>query len=154
MTTRSLSKIEKGQRYLKPEAVRQLEQMEFEARRLKFPNTPDYAAVKKSFRDDTAGGLTRCITTYLRLKGVFVSRLNNTGIYDPKLNRFRPGTNRKGLPDILATYKGRSLFIEVKTGRDRMRPDQERIRQEQTSSGGLYFIAKNFTEFKKWFDEL
>ena len=89
---------------------------------------------------------------YLRLKGAFVSRLNNTGVYDRRLHRYRCGTNRKGLPDILATYKGISLMIEVKAGKDRLSEDQKKARQEQELSGGLSFVAHNFTEFKAWFD--
>jgi hypothetical protein len=138
--------------YKKPEAVKELERLaDAEALRL-HPGNP--ALCPRTFRDDSANSLTACITSYLRLKGAFCSRLNNTGIYDKRLMRYRPGTSRKGLPDILATYQGKSLFIEVKTGRDRIRPDQERIRDEQNASGGLYFVAHDFTSFKEWFDTI
>ena len=137
--------------YKKPEAVKELERMaDAEARRL-HPTCPALAPHK--FRDDSANSLTSCITTYLRLKGAFVSRLNNTGIYDRRLNRYRPGTSRKGLPDVMATYKGKSIFIEVKQ-KDKLSSDQERIRAEQIASGGLWFTAHNFTEAKEWIDRL
>lgn len=140
------------QAYRKPEAVKLLEQLTMaEARRL-HPDIPDNVLCPRTFRDDSANGLTACITTYLRLKGAFSSRLNNTGIFDKRLNRYRPGTSRKGLPDILATYQGKSLFIEVKAGRDRMSEAQEKIRDEQNRSGGLYVVAHNFTDFKQWID--
>lgn len=84
----------------------------------------------------------------------FVSHLNYQGVYDNRLQRYRRGTNRKGLPDILATYKGRSLMIEVKAGKDRLSEDQKKVRQEQELSGGLFFVAHNFTEFKAWFDNI
>jgi hypothetical protein len=140
--------------YKKPEAVKELERLAFLARLDRFPNHPREMMTPVKFRDDTANALTSCITTYFRLKGAFSSRLNNTGIYDKRLNRFRPGTSRKGLPDVLATYQGKSLFIEVKTGSDRMSEHQEKVKAEQEASGGLYFLAYDFTEFKAWFDSL
>ena len=148
----SVKKKQHKATYKKPDAVKQLEQLaDVEARQL-HPTCPHLAPRK--FRDDTANNLTKCITAYLRLNGAFVSRVNNTGIYDRRLNRYRPGTSRKGLPDIIATYHGKSIFVEVKHGRDRMSEHQEKIRQEQEQSGGLWFTAHNFTEFKEWIDSL
>ncbi|MEI6049106.1 MAG: hypothetical protein WCS03_09435 [Bacteroidota bacterium] len=151
----NLPEIKRKQReasYKKPDAVKELERMaDAEAKRL-HPTCPHLAP--RTFRDDSANNLTGCITTYLRLKGAFSSRLNNTGIFDKRLNRYRPTTSRKGLPDILATYQGKSLFIEVKAGRDRMSIDQVKVMKEQTGSGGLYFVASDFTQFKEWFDNI
>lgn len=140
-------------RYQKPESVKELERLADQAARVKYPTMPEKYFAPRKFRDDTANGLTKCITAYLRLKGTFVSRLNNTGIHDHRTGRYRPGTNRKGLPDIVCTYQGKSIFIEVKTGRDKLSKHQEQIRDEQKQSGGLYFIARDFTSFKRWFDE-
>lgn len=151
----SMLEIKRKQRkasYRKPEAVRELERMADNEARLLHPTMPHLAP--RTFRDDGANNLTKCITTYLRLKGAFSSRLNNTGIFDKRLNRYRPTTSRKGLPDVLATYQGKSLFIEVKAGRDRMSIDQAKVMKEQTRSGGLYFVASDFTQFKEWFDTM
>ena len=104
--------------YKKPEAVKDLELLAYEAERLKYP-TISYVAPHK-FRDDTTNGLTAFLTACLRLKEAFVSRLSNNRLYDTKMNKYRPTMSKKGLPDIIATYKGTSLFIEVKIGRDRM----------------------------------
>lgn len=141
-------------RYIKPESVRELESLAMAEAQRKHPTMrPEHIAPRR-FRDDSANFLTACITTYLKLKGAFVSRLNNMGIYDKRLQRYRPGTSRKGLPDVVCTYQGKSIFIEVKYGRDKMSEHQEKIRQEQQASGGLWFTAHNFTEFKQWFDKL
>jgi hypothetical protein len=140
------------QGYRKPEAVKELERMADADARLQHPTCPHLAP--RTFRDDSANGLTACITTYMRLKGAFSSRLNNTGIFDKRLNRYRPGTSRKGLPDVVCTYKSKSIFVEVKAGRDKMSEYQEKVRQEQTASGGLFFVAHDFTSFKDWFDSL
>jgi hypothetical protein len=138
--------------YRKPEAVKELERMaDAEALRL-HPTCPNLAP--RIFRDDSAANLTKCIVAYLRLNGAFASRLNNGGIYDYRLQKYRPGTNRRGLPDVMATYRNMSLMVEVKHGRDRMSEHQEKIKREQEQSGGLWFTAHNFTEFKIWFDNI
>ena len=140
--------------YRKPDAVKELERLAMdEARRLHPTMKPEHLA-PRTYRDDKSNGLTKCITSYLRLKGAFCSRLNNTGIFDKRLNRYRPGTSRKGLPDVVCTWKSKSIFIEIKAGRDRMSEHQERIRDEQNASGGLFYVARNFTDFKNWFDKL
>lgn len=140
--------------YRKPDAVKQLERLAMDAARKKFASIPIECLAPRTYRDDSANALTKCITAYLTLKGAFCSRLNNTGIYDTKMGQYRPSTAKNGLPDVLATYNGRSLFIEVKHGRDRMSEDQKKVETEQTASGGLYFTAHDFTSFKVWFDGL
>ena len=138
--------------YRKPEAVKELERMaDVEARRL-HPIMPHPAPRK--FRDDTSNDLTKCIVKYITLKGGFASRVNTTGIYDKKLGKYRRGTQKRGLTDVIATYKGLSLHIEVKNSRDRLSDAQKKIQNEVTASGGLYNVARNFTDFKIWFDEL
>ncbi|HUX56451.1 MAG TPA: hypothetical protein VMV77_05725 [Bacteroidales bacterium] len=72
---------------------------------------------------------SNCITTHLRLKGALASRLNNKGILDKRLRRYHPGTSRMSI-------------------------EQEKIRQEQEASGRLYYLARNFTDFKNWFDNI
>jgi hypothetical protein len=136
--------------YRKPEAVRELEQLaDAEAKRL-HPGMPHLTP--RIFRDDKANDLTKCIVKYIILKGGFASRINNQGTYNQKLHKYIPGTSRKGLSDVMATYQGKSLHIEVKIGRDRQSAHQKKIESEVTRSGGLYYIAKDFTNFKSWLD--
>jgi len=135
-------------------AITELKQMYLRDHRQRYPHLPEPARVAPAYNDRTSNSLTKCIIDYLKLKGAFVSRVNNQGVYDKKLQRYRKGMNRRGLPDIIATYNGQSLFIEVKAGRDKLSEHQERIRDEQIQSGGLFCVARNFADFKKWFDEL
>ena len=138
--------------YRKPDSVKELEAMaDAEAIRL-HPTCPHLAP--RTFRDDSANGLTGCVVKYITLRGGFCSRLNNTGIFDKRLGRYRPGTSRKGLPDVMATSEGKSLMVEVKIGRDKMSESQKKIRDEQNRSGGFYFVAHSFTDFKIWFDSI
>jgi hypothetical protein len=132
--------------YKKPEAVRVLERMaDIEARRSHL--TCPHLAPRK-FRDDSANDLTACIVKYITLKGGFASRINSTGIYRPKLGKYTSGTSRRGLPDIIGTYRGLSLHVEVKHGRDILSASQKKIESEVIRSGGLYYVAHNFTDFK------
>lgn len=136
----------------KPEAVKELERMaDNEARRL-HPTCPHLAP--RTFRDDTANHLTKCVVEYIRLSGGFASRISNQGTYNSKLRKYIPSTSRKGLADVMATYQGKSLHIEVKVGLDKQSEAQKKIESEVSRSGGHYFIAKNFTSFKEWYDNL
>ena len=138
--------------YRKPEAVKELERMaDAEARRL-HPAMPHLAPRK--FRDDSANSLTGCIVKYITFKGGFASRISNQGTYSLKLRKYIPGTSRRGLPDIMATFRGISLHIEVKHGKDRLSDAQKEIRAEVSKSGGIYYVARDFTSFKQWFDNL
>ena len=138
--------------YRKSEAVRELESMaNVEARRL-HPTMPHLAP--RIYRDDSANSLTQYITKYITLKGGFASRISNQGTFNRRLGKFIPGMARKGLPDIMATFRGLSLHIEVKHGRDVQSEAQKRIESEVTASGGLYYVARDFTSFKEWFDTL
>lgn len=139
--------------YRKPDAVKHLEQLLYEDDCRRHPSMKPEHMARRKMRDDTAGGLTQCIISYVRLQGAFVSRLNNQGVY--RGGRYTRSTSRRGLPDILITGRnGRSIFVEVKAGRDRMSQWQKAVRNDQQQAGGLYFVAHDFTSFKQWFDQL
>jgi hypothetical protein len=138
--------------YRKSEAVKHLEKLaDANARRL-HPACPHLALWK--FRDDTTNGLTRCIVKYIELRGGFASRINNQGNYNQRLRKYIPGTSKRGLADIMATFRGLSLHIEVKHGRDVQSEAQKKVEAEVIASRGYYHLARNFTQFKQWFDNL
>lgn len=138
--------------YKKPEAVKNLEQLLFEDDLHRHPSMKREHMARRKLRDDRASGLTTCIVSYAKLTGHFASRLNNTGIY--RNGKFTRSTARRGLPDILITRDGQSIFVEVKVGKDRMSEHQRKVQNEQQQSGGLYMVARSFTQFKTWFDNL
>jgi len=141
-------------KYVKPDSVKELERMAMEAARIKHPTIPEYAIAPRKFRDDKANDLTKCIIEYIKLKQGFATRLNSTGIYRNDIKKFVPNTQRKGMPDIFGLMNGLTLFIEVKIGYDKMSLDQGKVKNEAESNGAKYFIAKNFTDFKSWIDNL
>ena len=49
----------------------------------------------------------------------------------------------KGVLDIAATIKGRAVWIDAKTGRDRLMPAQQKFCEAQARAGGIAFAAKS-----------
>ena len=47
----------------------------------------------------------------------------------------------KGALDIAATVKGRSVWIDAKTGKDRLKPDQVKFANAVSKAGGVAFAA-------------
>lgn len=64
---------------------------------------------------------------------------------------WRPSGSTKGSADISATIGGRSVKIEVKIGKDRQSEAQRRYQAAIEQAGGLYYIARDFTEFHSWY---
>ncbi len=136
----------------KSQAVKELEQLLWEADCRRYPSIDPKYIAKRIMTDATANGLTKCVVAYAKVSGAFASRLNNTGIFrDGKYTR---STARRGLPDVLVTYKGQSLFIEIKVGKDRMSDHQRKVQEEQRQAGGSYVVIGTFEQFKTWFDAL
>ena len=94
--------------------------------RTKLP--PDYV-VRTKYNDSTANGLTKCVIDYINLIGGQAERISNTGRYidesrivtDVLGNRKKIGTGKyikgtgtNGTADISATFKGKSIKIEIK----------------------------------------
>ena len=58
------------------------------------------------------------------------------------------------MPDVFGLMDGKTLFIEVKIGYDRMSQAQLKVKNEAEANGAKYFIARDFTEFKSWIDKI
>ena len=156
-------------RYIKPDSVKVLEKLSFACKRQKHPTIPAELLCKDYFRDDTANGLTKCIIAFIQLHGGQAERISTTGrcvdrtiTYTDVVGITRtmgsvewiPGTVTKGSADISATIKGRSVKIEVKIGRDKQSPAQIQYQKDIEAAGGQYFIAKDFTSFVEWYNQM
>jgi hypothetical protein len=133
-----------------------------------YPNVPKYALSAPKYEDKTANGLTKCIIEFLQLSNHQAERINTMG--RPIDNRkqvtdvigrtktigsmtWGKSTATKGSADISATIQGRSVKIEVKIGADRQSQDQKIYQENIEKSGGKYWIAKNFDDFIKKYDD-
>ena len=132
-------------RYQKPESIRELERLHFEAKKVNHPDIPYLVATK--FRDDGASDLTRCILVWLKLNGHFGGRVNTMGTYSQKLGKYIRSGSRKGMADITAVINGKHVSIEIKTGRDKIRPDQLKVKSEVEAAGGVYIVASSYDNF-------
>ena len=154
-------------RYCKSQAIKSLEQLANDAAQKKYPNTPPDWLARRTFRDNTANGLTKCIITFLTLQGHQAERINSTGrIVDNRMTftdvigRKRTvgryewvyGTGSKGTADISATIAGRSVKVEVKILKDRQSQAQCEYQQAIERAGGIYVIARSFEQFLDWYN--
>jgi hypothetical protein len=145
-----------------------LKQLKQEAMLESYPNVPRYALSAPKYEDKTANGLTKCIIEFLQLSNHQAERINTMG--RPIDNRkqvtdvigrtktigsmtWGKSTATKGSADISATIQGRSVKIEVKIGKDRQSGDQKVYQENIEKSGGQYWIAKNFDDFIKKYDD-
>jgi hypothetical protein len=145
-----------------------LKQLKQEAMLESYPNVPKYALSAPKYEDKTANGLTKCIIEFLQLSNHQAERINTMG--RPIDNRkqvtdvigrtktigsmtWGKSTATKGSADISATIQGRSVKIEVKIGKDRQSEDQKVYQNNIEKSGGQYWIAKNFDDFIKKYDD-
>jgi hypothetical protein len=134
-------------------SIKKLQQMDDEQKRSKYRNVPEYALPKSKYNDSTANGLTQAIIKFITLKKGFASRTSSAGRYLVKERKYIPSTTRKGYPDIAAVIGGKSVYIEVKAGSDKMRPDQLKVKAEIEAANGMYFIAKDFDSFLRWYQD-
>lgn len=83
--------------------------------------------------------LTKAILKLLHLHG-FMAWRNNTGAFKADKRFIRFGD--KGSPDVMAIDKsGRFYGIEVKTGKDKLRPDQAAWHENLKAHNGISIIA-------------
>ena len=134
-------------RYVKPQSLKELETLNFKAKQEKYPGNP--AVIKPSYRDDSANELTRSISAWLKLNGHFAARINTMGTYSTKLGKYIRSGSKKGMADLTAVVNGKHVSIEIKIGRDKMRPDQLRVKAEVEGAGGRYLVVHSFDDFLK-----
>lgn len=141
--------------------LKDLSELEWKYQCSKTQMRPDYVP-KTKFTDKTSAGLEKCICAYIKLNGGMAERRKNTGRYidDSKIvtditgaqrvigkGKYIPGTGRNGTPDCSGIWKGRPIGIEVKIGKDRMSQAQIEYREDFEKAGGIFIIAKTFTQF-------
>lgn len=93
----------------------------------------------------THTSLRDAIVVMLNATGIKAWANETTGVYDPKIGRYR--TNKKrlhGVSDILGCLKdGQFVAIEVKLGKDTCSEAQTHFLQAITERGGIAFVARS-----------
>lgn len=112
-----------------------------------------------------ANGLTNFITKYLTFIGAYGNRINTMGRLIDGMERqesgavlsvkkWLPSTTKTGTGDIHAVWQGKHISIEVKIGRDKLRPEQIKEKARIERAGGLYWVVKTAEDFFKYFDAM
>lgn len=98
---------------------------------------------------------TRAILKFFFDSGIFAYRSNTVGIPIPGTGTFRPAAIT-GLPDTVAILppRGRFLGVEIKTGKDKLRPEQVGALTNIRNMGGITIVAKTYYGFLLSFGEL
>lgn len=110
---------------------------------------------KKSAIPFSEGSAQSAILDYLLLEmalsKLFVQRINNAPIYDAKTGKYRSlsKSQHKGFPDVYVLYKGKSIFLEVKSAIGDQKADQIKIQHELEKHGGYYFIVRSVDGVQK-----
>ncbi|NDU95246.1 VRR-NUC domain-containing protein [Spirosoma terrae] len=120
---------------------------------IKYANVPRFALVKSRYTDKSANDLTTAVVDYLNLSGFFATRLASTGTFRADLQKYVPSRQRSGLPDVMAVVDGRSVFIEVKVGKDRLSEEQREAINDLENAGASVFVAGDFQGFYDWFQK-
>lgn len=149
--------------------LKTLSELAFKKLKDKYPTVPGFALPRLKYCDKTANGLTKCIIDFIELTGGQAERINNTGrqlderkTYTDTLGNSRTigsvkwikGTGTNGTSDISATIQGKSVKVEVKIGADKQSDKQKEYQQAIEKAGGIYFVAKDFNSFYKWYLQL
>ncbi|MBO0950858.1 hypothetical protein [Fibrella forsythiae] len=95
--------------------------------------------------------LTQAIIKFLKFRGHYAVRINCFGIYDEKEKKWRKSSTERGTADIHACLFGKHLSVEIKSGSDRMRPHQYKVKEAVTDAGGIYLVISDFMEFHLWY---
>ncbi len=75
--------------------------------------------------------------------------VRNGGTYDPRIGAYRanrgPGS-RKGISDLVGSWRGQLFCIEIKTPEGRMSPEQKMFREDVIKAGGLHAVVRSVEE--------
>jgi hypothetical protein len=130
---------------------------------IKYPSFPQHAIPNKTWSDNSANGLTKCVIDLINYEGYQAERISTQGTYvegakikvgenERQLKgKYIPTQGTKGSADISATIKGRSVKIEIKQ-KDRQSEVQKQYQESIERAGGIYIIVRSFDEFVEWFD--
>lgn len=122
-------------------SIQTLKDLALASSREKYPNFPDRYRPTPRYKETTTNDLTRAIIDYITLQGGYAVRINTQGQYDQATGKWRKGMTRRGTADIHACWKGKHYSIEIKTGKDRLSPEQIETQKDVHRAGGIYIVA-------------
>jgi len=158
----SCSNIRRNKSSQFPSNLKELNTLNVNYLRSKYPTVPEHGVNPKRHTDKTAGSLTKAVKAAIELMGGQCERISHMGrsldnrySYTDVLDRTKtigsvkyiPSTGTNGTADLSATIQGRSVKIEVKIGKDRMSEAQKIYCEKVEAAGGIYIIARSYSQF-------
>jgi len=99
---------------------------------------------------ETANSITANVIRAINMQPKCVAyRINNVGVWDAEKQIHRRGNTQKGIFDVCACIKGRTVWIEIKAGRDKPSREQLIFQQEVIGAGGIAEFVHSTDEFLK-----
>lgn len=97
--------------------------------------------------------LTKAVVQLLTLAGCKAWRQNNGAVYDPTREVFRAGSATPGISDVLGYHRatGRFVAVEIKTGTDKLSPEQTAFLAEVRRAGGFACEGRNLDQIRREF---
>jgi len=92
------------------------------------------------------------ILTFLHYQKVWAFKLHRMGTFDSKKGVYRANKSAfyiKGIPDICGVFKGRPLFIEVKSKKGRLSPEQIEFGERAQKEGAIWFVARSVEDVER-----
>lgn len=139
-------KKRKASIYKKPQSIKQLE-ADYKVWHYSRIKCDERTKCDFKFSDKDTNSLTKSIMAWFKINGHFAARINSQGTYNAKLGKFIKSGSTKGMADINAVVKGKSISVEVKFGKDKQSDKQKEIQAEIEAAQGVYLIAKDFGDF-------
>lgn len=120
--------------------------------RVKQTKLRDSAKISKKKPVVSANTLTKHALRVLDLKGFHVWRQNNGGVYDPTKKIFRANSSTPGISDIIGFHRktGQIVACEIKAGKDRLSPAQERFLKSVANAGGISLVVKTIDDLENF----
>lgn len=78
------------------------------------------------------------VKAYLEYKGYFVFKVHQQGKYC-----------YKGISDLIAIKDGITIFVEVKTDKGKLRPEQMAFMDSIADKGGKYYVVRSLEDIRK-----
>jgi hypothetical protein len=100
------------------------------------------------------GAIKHEICNWLEIKqiqGKCLFWINQAGKIPGRINRSK--YLRNGVPDILGSWEGRPLAIEVKTKTGKVSPEQKKFIEDALARGWIAFVARSLDDVKQVLDD-
>lgn len=158
-------------------SLKLLNELAFEALKVKYPTMPVHALPFKRYSDKNANELEKSVVAFIDLNGGKAERVKNSGRkiggeqqVEDVLGRKRTigssiyikGTGVAGsadvhssIPIVIAGVRvSISVKWEIKYGRDTQKKAQKKYQKDIEAAGGKYFIVKTFPDFMEKYTTL